>query len=322
MKVLRTIFQVFIVILFMSVLAFMSLVAGVKKYLTSSFNSDNQVIYIKKGSNLSQILDILDGHGIIRYKYLLSNIIKLKTHNNPKIFFGEFFFKKGITVAEIIELLLKNKLYYRSITFPEGLTTHTILEMLNNNEYLVNNIGYSFPEGIYLPETYYYLRGENKADILSRMQKSMDIFLTEAWNNRDKDVLLKNKYEALVVASLIEKETSLLEEKKLVASVIFNRLRKRMPLQIDPTVIYAFTLGNKNLERPIRKSDLKRQSDYNTYKKYGLPPTPICNPGRDSILAALHPAKTNFLYFVANKKGGHNFSESYRAHVNNVNSIK
>ena len=146
----------------------------------------------------------------------------------------------------------------------------------------------------------------------------MDKVLDQAWNNRDESVPVKNKYELLILASIIEKETSLPEERALVASVFANRLKIGMRLQTDPTVIYALTLGKSDLGRSLTRKDLQIDSPYNTYQNLGLPPTPICNPGAESIWAAAHPADTDFIFFVADGNGGHNFARTLGEHNRNV----
>ena len=173
-----------------------------------------------------------------------------------------------------------------------------------------------------MPETYSFVRGDSKDSIILQAQKAMDKELENVWKKRDKTVPIKKKEDLLVLASIIEKETSVADERGLVASVFVNRLRKGMRLQTDPTVIYALTNGEKDLGRPLLKKDLDIDSPYNTYKYYGLPPKPICNPGVEALKAASNPDISQYLYFVANGDGGHSFATSLTEHNRNVANWK
>ena len=173
-----------------------------------------------------------------------------------------------------------------------------------------------------LPETYSFTRGDTKNSIIKQAKQAMDVAVKEAWANRQDGLPIKNIDQLVILASIIEKETSIENERGLVASVFINRLVKRMRLQTDPTVIYALTHGQKDLGRLLTRKDLLIDNPYNTYKYYGLPPTPICNPGKASLEAAANPEVSNYLYFVANGEGGHNFSSSLKEHNNNVQKWK
>ena len=173
-------------------------------------------------------------------------------------------------------------------------------------------------EGELLPETYTFEYGASQDSIVLEARKAMQKALDEAWEGRDSGLPYKDKNQLLTMASIIEKETGVADERPLVASVFVNRLRKGMKLQTDPTVIYALTEGQMELGRTLKKKDLAIDSPYNTYKYYGLPPAPICNPGRDALMAAAHPAQSDFLYFVATGDGGHNFSTNLNEHNRNV----
>ena len=173
-------------------------------------------------------------------------------------------------------------------------------------------------EGEFLPETYTFSRGEERQKIAAQGKLAMQKVLQQAWDGRDADLPLKNKEELLILASIVEKETGVPEERPQVASVFVNRLKKGMLLQTDPTVIYAVTKGEYDLGRPLLRRDLEVDSPYNTYKYAGLPPTPICSPGAASIMAAAHPDKTPYLYFVASGTGGHNFARTLNEHNANV----
>jgi len=219
--------------------------------------------------------------------------------------------------------MINGDVHYRKVTFSEGLSNHSILRIIDLAEGLIGDISeIKIKEGTLLTDTYKYQRGDTKESVVKRMQDSMMQFLDEAWGKRQANLPVKTKEEALILASIIEKETGLPEERRKVASVFVNRLKIGMKLQSDPTVVYAFTKGNVDLERDIRRSDLARKSSYNTYYVYGLPPTPIANSGREAILATLNPDQTKYLYFVATGNGGHNFSTNLREHINFVNRYK
>ena len=184
--------------------------------------------------------------------------------------------------------------------------------------YLSEDITVDVKEGELLPETYSFVRGDSRDSIILQAKNAMRLAVDEIWNSREDGLPLKRKEDLLVLASIVEKETSVPDERGLVASVFVNRLKKGMRLQTDPTVIYALTLGKQELGRLLTRNDLKVDSPYNTYKYYGLPPAPICNPGRKALEAAAHPEKSNFIYFVASGNGGLNFAKSLNEHNNNV----
>ena len=217
-----------------------------------------------------------------------------------------------------MQKIAKGDVFYRKITLPEGLTNAEIAQILNENPYLSGELALGDKQGLILPETYTFPFGTARQKIVAEAQADMQKTLDEAWNARDLNLPIKNKKELLILASIIEKETGIVDERPLVASVFLNRLRKGMRLQTDPTVIYAITEGETSFGRSLKKKDLKIDSPYNTYLNYGLPPGPICNPGREAIMAAAHPAESDYLYFVADGKGGHRFAKSLSEHNRNV----
>ena len=193
------------------------------------------------------------------------------------------------------------------------------IEVRLNTDYLLNKEEFAIPsEGSILPETYTFSRGDSPKKIIKQSQKARDDVLEQIWNGRDENLPLNSKEQLLILASIVEKETGIGAERAEVASVFINRLRLGMLLQTDPTVIYAVTGGKEDLNRPLTRKDLTIDSPYNTYKYAGLPPAPICNPGKDAIFAAAHPANTSYLYFVASGNGGHNFAKSLDEHNDNV----
>lgn len=279
---------------------------------------DRDILFlVQKGDSLNKIAKNLKEYGLIKNEYLFifySRINKIY----PQVKAGEYLFDKNISLVQLSEKLVSGKVYLRKITFPEGLTSREIHELLKNNEFL-NKEEFAIPsEGSILPETYTFSRGDSPKKIIKQSQKARDDVLEQIWNGRDENLPLNSKEQLLILASIVEKETGIGAERAEVASVFINRLRLGMLLQTDPTVIYAVTGGKEDLNRPLTRKDLTIDSPYNTYKYAGLPPTPICNPGKDAIFAAAHPANTSYLYFVASGNGGHNFAKSLDEHNDNV----
>lgn len=296
-----------------------------KKYINSSINIKDKIIFIEKGKGLNQILSQLEKEKIIYNKFLFKLSILHEFKNKIQVKFGEYLFEKNITIKEIKNKILNGKTYLRTITFAEGLTTHTIIKILNENQYLSGDLinFKNIPEGSLLCETYTFNRGEKRQNIVNKMQEDLKSILKNEWLKRDNGLLYKNIYEVLIMASIIEKETGLDEERFLVSSVFHNRLKIDMKLETDTTSIYGFTKGDLSKEQNIKTHILlKQKSEYNTYKNKGLTPTPICNVGKKSIEATLHPANTDYIYFVATGYGGHSFSKSYEEHLKNITKLK
>jgi UPF0755 protein len=204
------------------------------------------------------------------------------------------------------------------VTLAEGLTSFQIVEKLVAHPELHGKITEIPAEGTLLPDTYKFGRNDTRQDIIERMQAAQSKFLAKVWPTRDPDIVVTTPEEALILASIVEKETGRADERPLIASVFQNRLRKNMRLQSDPTIIYGLVGGKGALDHPIQQEELDRETQYNTYKINGLPPTPIANPGRAAIEAVLRPAKTKDLYFVADGTGGHIFAPSLDQHNRNV----
>ena len=231
---------------------------------------------------------------------------------------GEYLLEPQMSLKDILQKLTSGKVIIHKITLVEGLTTAQMLALIEKNKLLSGNITEHPTEGELLPETYTFTKGEAKNAIIQRAKKQMQKTLDIAWQNRAKNLPLQNKEELLILASLIEKETGINSERSKVASVFYNRLNVNMPLQTDPTVIYALTLGQSTLNRSLKHKDLEIDSPYNTYKYKGLPPTPICNPSVLAIQAAANPENTPYFYFVADGNGGHRFAKSLTEHNQNI----
>ncbi len=230
---------------------------------------------------------------------------------------GEYLFQPHMSITDVITLLQSGKNYQHKITIPEGLMSVEIVGLLNKEPVLTGTIDTLPPEGSLLPETYKFSYGDTRQSVLARMKKSMQDTLDTLWQKRAANLPLSEP-EAIVLASIVEKETALAAERPRVAGVYLNRLRKGMLLQSDPTVIYALTLGQSVLARPLTYADLKKPSPYNTYLASGLPPTAIANPGKASLAAVLNPEKNDFIYFVADGSGGHAFAVTLPEHNHNV----
>ena len=241
---------------------------------------------------------------------------------DKKLKAGEYLFAPQMSLVEVMEQIASGDIIYRKVTLPEGLTVAQMVEILNKNPYLSGEVENIPVEGSLLPETYSFMRGDSRQSVIEQAKKAMDNTLAKVWENRDMSVPLENQQELLILASIVEKETGIPEERGLVASVFVNRLKKGMLLQTDPTVIYALTAGQKDLGRLLTRKDLTIDNPYNTYKYRGLPPGPICNPGRESLLAAANPELTDYIFFVASGNGGHNFARSLKEHNRNVREWK
>jgi UPF0755 protein len=228
-----------------------------------------------------------------------------------------------MTVDELLNMVAFGLEHEFSVTFVEGETFTQALTRLRHLDYIEHDLDptleiapalglpYSHPEGLFFPETYFYRAGTKESEILRRAHQKLEQVLQRQWQLRDEMTPLQSPYEALILASIIEKETAKAEERPLIASVFTNRLHKNMRLQTDPTVIYG--LGSE-FDGNLTKNHLRTKTPYNTYKINGLPPTPIALVGEEAIAAALNPVPTEYLYFVAKGDGSHEFSETLKAH--------
>jgi len=279
-------------------------------------SAQDAIILLAKGSSVSLIADQLQEEGLIQYAELFKAAVRLRRAQND-LKAGEYKMPAGASVMEIIDILIEGKSILHYITAPEGLTTAQILRMIAADEILTDEITVEPGEGTLLPETYAYTRNESRDVLIRRMMKAQDAVLDSLWNQRAMDLPFSTPAEAIILASIVEKETSLPEERSRIAAVFVNRLKRGMRLESDPTIIYGLTKGEP-LGRGLRQSELRSETPYNTYIISGLPPTPIANPGKASIAAVLNPADTNDIFFVANGDGGHAFAANNRDHNRNV----
>ena len=231
---------------------------------------------------------------------------------------GEYAFPPGISMEDALAKVVAGDVVRRKVTVAEGLMSVEVLDRLASAEALEGEVEGIPAEGSLAPETYLYERGDTRADVIARMQAAQRETLDALWEGRAENLPFDTKEQALVLASIVEKETGVAGERSEVAGVFVNRLRRGMPLQSDPTVIYGQTEGKRVFEGPIRRSHLDDENAWNTYRIKGLPPTPIANPGREAIAAVLNPADTDYLYFVADGTGGHAFARTLAEHNANV----
>jgi len=231
---------------------------------------------------------------------------------------GEYRFPKQVSAQDAMNILISGRPIQRRFTIPEGLTTFQVLERVAKVEGLEGALTETAEEGELLPDTYTFVLGETRNGVVQRMKLAMKDVVDAAWAQREPDTPLKSARELVILASIVEKETGESAERALVAGVFVNRLKKNMRLETDPTVIYGITLGKGPLGRRLLRTDLENPHPYNTYKIPGLPPGPIANPGKASILATVSPAKHNYVYFVADGSGGHAFAETLDQHNKNV----
>ena len=281
----------------------------------NGYHKQDKKFIIENGLTFRQVVNKLHKEEIIGNPTAFLYISQLVKGYNPTVRYGEYFFEKNLSYYKIMHKMVRGYISFRKVTIAEGLSSKSALKIINGAHGLIGEAPENILEGSLLPETYFYSYNDTKLSTIRRMQSSMQKAVDELWEKRDPSTPLKNKFEAITLASIVERETGVASERGKVASVFVNRLKKGIKLQSDPTIIYSFTFGNKDLERPIRKSDINNNSQYNTYHIYGLPPGPICNPGVDSIKAVLNPPTTDYLYFVATGRGGeHNFSSNIKDH--------
>lgn len=280
--------------------------------------AEEKILYVKPGTSLRAISEQLLAENVISNNLVFLIKAKIENRHSP-LKAGEYSFEPKIRIKEVIDKMQQGKNYQRSVTLPEGLTSTEIVTIINSNEFLAGDNVVSIPyEGSLLPETYNFTLGDTKQEIVNRMQKAMTETIDKLWEERSDDLSVKDKNEAIILASIVEKETAVKEERPRVAGVFMNRLDRGIPLQTDPTVIYALTMGKEKLARGLTLKDLKKPSPYNTYTVKGLPPTPIANPGKESIAAVLNPEYNSYIYFVADGNGGHVFAEKLEEHNKNV----
>ena len=283
---------------------------------------DDKMVNIPSRAGMADIAEVLQREGVIdsnRWSFI-GAVFAMKARSDLKP--GEYNFQKNASLREVIATIVEGKVVQHSVTVPEGLTSEQIVARLSENDIFSGAVREIPREGTLLPETYKFPRGTTREQVIQRMQQAQKRLIAEIWEHRSADIPIKTPEQLVTLASIVEKETGKPDERSRVAAVFTNRLRQRIKLQSDPTIIYGLVGGKGTLGRPIKRSEIGQPSPYNTYVIEGLPPGPISNPGRASLEATANPARTRDLYFVADGTGGHAFTETYDQHQKNVARLR
>ena len=279
-------------------------------------HQDDVLVVIAPGSGHTALRHILSRAGVLHqiYHYDVARILAGESFS-PQA--GEFLLPAKANLSEVFAIIHRGDSHQRRLTIIEGMRSADVLKLITAIPNLTGSVKSMPDEGSLRPETYFYVHASSRQGLINRMQESRELALAKAWSERAEDLPYDEPYDALIMASIIEKEASSGNDRRLVAAVLVNRLKKGMRLQSDPTVLYE---ASESPTKPtqITKTDLRTKTPWNTYVINGLPKTPICNPGQESILAALHPAKSDYLYFVSDGKGGLRFAKTLDAHNRNV----
>jgi UPF0755 protein len=281
-----------------------------------------KIVNIPARLGILDIAELLRREGVIdeHPAIFLGGVFALKARTDLKS--GEYVFPRHASVRDVVETMVEGKVVQHSITFPEGLTSEQIVSRLLDSDILSGNIKDIPHEGTLLPESYKFSRNTPREQVIQRMQREQRRIVQEAWERRVSDLPLKTPEQLVILASIVEKETSKPEERTRVAAVFINRLKQRKRLESDPTIIYGLVGGKGSLGHSITKREKETPTAYNTYMIDGLPPGPIANPGRASIEAVANPARTKEMFFVADGTGGHVFAETYDQHLRNVSRLR
>ena len=309
-------------ILFLMIAAGGTYIYGKQKIEAPGPLQEDKVVNIPTRAGVTDIADILQREGVIdnnRWAFI-GSVFALRARSDLKP--GEYQFQKNASLRDVISIMVDGKVVQHSVTIPEGLTSEQIVARLSENDIFSGSVREMPREGTLLPETYKFPRGSPREQVIARMQQAQKRVLAEIWDRRNPDIPVKTPEQLVTLASIVEKETGKADERSRVASVFVNRLRQKIKLQSDPTIIYGLVGGKGTLGRPIKRSEIQQPSPYNTYVVDGLPPGPIANPGRASLEAAANPARTRDLFFVADGTGGHAFSDSYDQHQKNVAKLR
>ncbi|MGF1543786.1 MAG: endolytic transglycosylase MltG [Parvularculaceae bacterium] len=279
-------------------------------------HAEDVVVLLEPGSSVRGISESLAKAGVLRHPQLFVVASRVKQASGA-LKAGEYRIPAGVSTWDLVDLLVEGKSILHYLTAPEGLTTAQILKVVAEDPVLIGDITLSPPEGSLLPETYGFTRGRTRDQLITDMVDAQDAFVDSVWDGRALELPFSTREQAIILASIVEKETGVAAERARIAAVFVNRLRRGMRLESDPTIIYGLTEGEP-LGRGLRASELRRETPYNTYLISGLPPTPIANPGKDAIRAVLNPADTDDVFFVADGTGGHAFAETLAEHNRNV----
>ena len=292
------------------------IVWGYRSFTAPGPLAEERVVLVPKGAGLKRIAAILGDTGVIEHP-LVFMAGAAATGGGRAIKAGEYAFAAHLSPQAVLARLIEGKVVLRRLTIPEGLTAVEVRAVIESTEALEGHVQVP-PEGSVLPETYSYQYGDSRTSLLAQMTRAMRETVERLWAERAPDLPFDRPEEAVILASIVEKETAVPAERGRIAGVFVNRLRKGMRLQSDPTVVYGLTQGSGALGRGLTRADLDTGHAWNTYRIPGLPPEPICNPGRDSLAAVMKPEATDDLYFVADGTGGHVFARTLDEHNRNV----
>lgn len=283
---------------------------------------EDKVVNIPPRAGMTDIGDILQRNGVItadRWTFI-GSVLAMNARSGLKS--GEYLFQKNASLRDVINTIVDGKVVQHAFTIPEGLTSEQIVARLQDSDIFAGSLKEQPREGTLLPDTYNFPRGTPRDQVIARMQQAQKRAVAEIWARRNPDVPVRSPEQLVTLASIVEKETGKADERSRVAAVFTNRLRQRIKLQSDPTIIYGLVGGKGTLGRPIKRSEIQQPTPYNTYVIDGLPPGPIANPGRASLEATANPARTRDLFFVADGTGGHTFAETYDQHQKGVAKLR
>lgn len=313
---------VFTIVLVVVIAAGIALSVGKKRFEEPGPLPGEKTVNIPRGLGVRDISELLMREGVISQQWVFIGSVALLKMRDQDLKFGEYRFAKSASIRDVVDTLVEGKVVQHAITIPEGLTSEQIVARLMENPILSGNIKEIPKEGTLLPETYGFPRGMTREQLIQRMQQAQRRVVQEIWERRSPEVPVKTPEDLVTLASIVEKETGKPEERSRVAAVFANRLKQRIRLQSDPTIIYGLVGGKGTLGRPIMRSEIDQPTPYNTYTIAGLPPGPIANPGRASLEATANPARTKELFFVADGTGGHTFSETLDQHQRAVARLR
>jgi UPF0755 protein len=309
--------SLFIIALITGVIAGGAIVFAFTQFTAKGPLVASTVYQVKQGSKRAIGAELQDA-GIVSSAAIFTAAAQLKGAFGNRLKAGEYEFPANASIDQVLSLIISGNVKTYKVTIPEGWTTQMAVARVAENEVLTGDVSAIPVEGAIMPETYVFRRGLTRQKMLDDMQAAQTKMLDELWSKRSVSDTVKTKEQAVTLASIVEKETAIPEERPLIASVFHNRLKQGMRLQSDPTIIYGLVGGKGKLDRGLTKDDLASDTAYNTYKIDGLPPGPIANPGRASLEAVLNPPDTGYLYFVADGSGGHAFAKTLEEHNANV----